>query len=42
MLELYRSINSVCAQRGRIALAENGLSAKEHLMTLRGDEFDPA
>jgi glutathione S-transferase len=42
MLELYHSINSVCAQKVRIALAEKGLSAKEHLMTLRGDQFDPA
>ncbi|MFL6798610.1 MAG: glutathione S-transferase family protein [Xanthobacteraceae bacterium] len=42
MLELYHSINSVCAQKVRIALAEKGLAAKEHLMTLRGDQFDPA
>src|SRR3989449_9843183 len=42
MLELYHSVNSVCAQKVRIALAEKGLEAKEHLMTLRGDQFDPA
>src|SRR6516165_5512819 len=42
MLELYHSINSVCAQKIRIALLEKGLQAKEHLMTLRGDQFDPA
>ncbi len=42
MLELYHSINSVCAQKVRIALHEKGLSAKEHLMTLAGDQFDPA
>ena len=42
MLELYHSINSVCAQKIRIALLEKGLEAKEHLMTLRGDQFDPA
>ncbi len=42
MLELYHSINSVCAQKVRIALAEKGLDCKEHLMTLRGDQFDPA
>jgi len=42
MLELYHSINSVCAQKVRIALAEKSLTAKEHLMTLRGDQFDPA
>lgn len=42
MLELYHSINSVCAQKARIALAEKGLSYTEHLMTLAGDQFDPA
>ena len=42
MLELYHSINSVCAQKVRMALAEKGLEAKEHQMTLRGDQFDPA
>jgi len=25
----------------RIALAEKGLEYREHLMTLRGDQFDP-
>ena len=42
MLELYHSVNSVCAQKVRIALAEKGLDYKEHLMTLAGDQFDPA
>jgi glutathione S-transferase len=42
VLELYHSINSVCAQKVRIALQEKGQAAKEHLMTLRGDQFDPA
>ena len=42
MLELYHSINSVCAQKVRIALAEKGLPYQEHLMTLGGDQFDPA
>jgi glutathione S-transferase len=42
MLELYHSINSVCAQKVRLALVEKRLDAKEHLMTLRGDQFDPA
>jgi hypothetical protein len=42
MLELYHSINSVCAQKVRIALAEKGLSYKEHLMRLGGDQFDRA
>jgi glutathione S-transferase len=42
VLELYHSINSVCAQKVRIALHEKGQAATEHLMTLRGDQFDPA
>ncbi len=42
MLELYHSINSVCAQKIRLALKEKGLDAKDRLMTLRGDQFDPA
>lgn len=42
MLELYHSINSVCAQKIRIALHEKGLTAKDHIMTLRGDQFEPA
>jgi glutathione S-transferase len=42
VLELYHSINSVCAQKIRIALHEKGLTAKDHIMTLRGDQFDPA
>jgi glutathione S-transferase len=41
VLELYHSIDSVCAQKVRIALAEKGLSYEEHLMTLGGDQFDP-
>jgi glutathione S-transferase len=42
MLELYHSINSVCAQKVRIALAEKRLPHEEHLMKLGGDQFDPA
>ena len=42
MLELYHNINSVCAQKVRIALAEKGQEFKEHLLTLRGDQNDPA
>lgn len=42
MLELYHNINSVCAQKVRIALHEKGLDAKEHLLTLQGDQNDPA
>jgi glutathione S-transferase len=42
VLEHYHNVNSVCAQKVRIALIEKGLKAKEHLLTLRGDQFDPA
>lgn len=42
MLELYHSINSVCAQKVRIALKEKGQEAYDHIMMLRGDQFDPA
>jgi glutathione S-transferase len=42
MLELYHSVNSVCAQKVRVVLAEKGLDYQEHLMTLRGDQFDAA
>jgi glutathione S-transferase len=42
MLELYHNVNSVCAQKVRIALTEKELECNEHLMTLRGDQFDPA
>ena len=41
LLELYHNINSVCAQKVRIALKEKGQEAKEHLLTLRGDQHDP-
>ena len=40
MLELHHIINSVSAQKVRIALHEKGHEAKEHLMTLAG-EADP-
>jgi len=42
MLELYHNINSVCAQKVRVALAEKGLAYREHLIDLRGGQFDPA
>ena len=42
MLELYHNINSVCAQKVRVALAEKGLAYEEHLIDLRGGQFDPA
>jgi glutathione S-transferase len=41
VLELYHSINSVCAQKVRIALKEKGQEAKDHIMTLRGDQYEP-
>ena len=42
MLELYHNINSVCAQKVRIALKEKGQEAKEHLLSLRGDQNEAA
>ena len=42
MLELYHNVNSVCAQKVRIALEEKGEEVKEHLLTLQGDQNDPA
>jgi len=42
VLEHYHNINSVCAQKVRIALNEKGLEVREHLLTLRGDQHDPA
>jgi glutathione S-transferase len=42
MLEIYHNINSVCAQKVRIALKEKGQEAKDHLITLRGDQNEPA
>jgi glutathione S-transferase len=41
MLELYHNINSVCAQKVRIALYEKDRGFKEHLLTLQGDQNDP-
>jgi len=42
LLELYHGRTSTCAQKARLVLAEKGLDWKGHLMTLRGDQFDPA
>jgi glutathione S-transferase len=42
VLELYHSINSVCAQKVRIALEEKGQKVKDRIMTLRGDQNEPA
>lgn len=41
MLEFYDNTNSVCAQKVRIALAEKGEKAQEHILTLRGDQNEP-
>jgi glutathione S-transferase len=41
VLELYHNVNSVCAQKVRIALLEKGQAATEHLLTLRGDQNEP-
>jgi hypothetical protein len=42
VLELYNNINSVCAQTVRIALNEKRQGVTEHLLTLQGDQNDPA
>ena len=42
MLELYHNVNSVCAQKVRIALKEKRQEVTEHLLTLQGDQNDPA
>jgi glutathione S-transferase len=41
VLELYHNINSVCAQKVRIALHEKSQDAKDHILTLRGDQNEP-
>src|SRR5262249_37723332 len=33
---------SRCAQKVRIALAEKGQQVQDHIMTLRGDQYEPA
>jgi glutathione S-transferase len=42
MLELYHTVNSVCAQKVRVQLEEKALDWTSHLMTLRGDQFEAA
>lgn len=42
MLELYHTVNSVCAQKVRIQLAEKDLDWESHRMPLCGDQFDEA
>jgi glutathione S-transferase len=41
MLELYHTVNSVCAQKIRIQLVEKRLPWSSRIMTLRGDQFEP-
>jgi glutathione S-transferase len=42
MLTLYHGRTSVCSIKARLALAEKGISFDSRLLTLRGDQFDPA
>ena len=42
MLTLYHGRTSVCSLKTRLALAEKGVGFESKLLTLRGDQFDPA
>jgi glutathione S-transferase len=42
MLTLYHGRTSVCSIKARLALAEKGVDFESRLLTLRGDQFDPA
>jgi glutathione S-transferase len=42
MLKLYHGRTSVCSVKTRLAFAEKGVNFDSHLMTLQGDQFDPA
>lgn len=42
MLALYHAINSVCAQKVRLVLAERQLVFEDHLMRLDGDQHEPS
>ena len=42
MLTLYHGRTSVCSIKARLALAEKGQAFESRLLTLRGDQFDPA
>jgi glutathione S-transferase len=42
MLTLYHGRTSVCSIKVRLALAEKGIGFDSVLMTLRGDQFEPA
>jgi glutathione S-transferase len=42
MLTLYHGRTSVCSVKARLALVEKGVGFESRLLTLRGDQFDPA
>src|ERR1700682_2861769 len=42
MVTLYHGRTSVCSIKARLALAEKGVRFDSRLMTLRGDQFEPA
>jgi len=42
MLTLYHGRTSVCSVKARLALAEKGVDFDSKLMTLRGDQYEPA
>ena len=42
MVRLYHGRTSVCSVKTRLALAEKGVDWESQLLTLRGDQFDPA
>jgi glutathione S-transferase len=42
MLTLYHGRTSVCSVKARLALAEKGVGFDSRLLTLRGDQYEPA
>jgi glutathione S-transferase len=42
MLKLYHGRTSVCSIKARLAFAEKGVDFDSQLMTLQGDQYDPA
>src|SRR5262249_56517723 len=42
MLTLYHGRRSVCSMKARLGVAEKGVALESRLMTLRGDQFEPA
>jgi glutathione S-transferase len=42
MLTLYHGRTSVCSLKARLTLAEKGVAWQSALLTLRGDQFEPA